>query len=427
MPLTDQDIPFSSNWTEADRFQRIGEGHYVLNVQELSTDFEVNRVRRDRSELRADLTVHCGLAGVTTINGRLFYAAVTLSNLRDREYLAQTLATRTRTKADEVPRWRTVVDELSIRTAHAEQAGSPAKLLSEATPQGPVSWHRVLGFSLPTQHPAMIFGDGDTLKTYTADAIAVGLAKQGIRVGLTDWEMSIDEHRERVARLDAACLDSVAYLACTRPLMYERDRVVRMIFDHQLQYVVFDSVAFGCHDKPEGAEATMVYFREVRSLGLGTLHIGHMSKADGGDQKPFGSVFWFNAVRALWFARRADAGPEADGIDVGFYPRKFNLAARPSAFAVHFTFTANQTTVRTTDVAAIETLAANLPIRERIKHALQSGARTIDELAADLDEKPDTVKRTVNRHLVGNRTAKVVWFSRTPDGRIGLADRWRDG
>ena len=416
---------FADSPQDFGRFQRIGEGHYVLNVPELSTDLEVDHVRRDRYELRAELTAYCGLAGVATVGGVLFSASINLSSLRDRDAIARTLQARTGTHKIDLARWRDVVDELAIRTRQAEQTGTPAVLLRDVKRRAPDEWYRALGFVLPIRHAAMLFGDGDTLKTYTSDAIAVDLARQRHRVGLVDWEMTDEEHQARVQHLDPEQVDRIAYLSCTRPLIHERDRVARMIHDHALDYLVFDSVGFGCHDKPEAAESAMAYFREVRSFGLGSFHIAHTNKGDASDQKPFGSTFWFNAVRALWFAKRAEAGADPATVEIGCYPRKFNLGARPHAFALRFTFAATATSVQTIAATDVESLATNLSIRERIRHTLSSGARTIADLAIELEQKPDSVKRIVNRHLAGNRGAKVVLFCRTSDDRIGLHESWR--
>ncbi len=419
------DVPCAATRADADRFQRIGEGHYVLSVADLNTDLEANHVRIDRHDLRAVVTVHCGLAGVTPTNGVLFFASTNLSSVRDRDSLARMLQTRTSTHEINTDRWRAVVDELSIRTQQAEETGSPAILLSNVKPRGGEKWLRVLGFTLPVRHPAMVFGDGDTLKTYTSDAIAVDFARQGHRVGLVDWEMSEDEHQERVMRLDPLQAEHIAYLFCTRPLIHERDRVAQMRHDYQLDHLVFDSVGLACHDKPEAAESAMAYFRAVRSIGVGSFHIAHTTKGDGNDRRPFGSTFWFNAVRALWFAKRAEAGADARVVDIGLYPRKFNLGAAQRPFALRFTFDAERTHVRQIEAADVQSLASGLSIKERIKHLLKSGAKTVPQIAEELEQKPESVKRTINRHLASNQAAKVILFTRTGDDRIGLADAWR--
>ncbi|MPZ18107.1 MAG: hypothetical protein GEV06_09375 [Luteitalea sp.] len=313
-------------------FARIEDAHYVLSVPNLGIVLDIEHVRVERHQMHGELTVLCELPGARTFNNVLITGDYNLSSTAARSSLVRYLAPPNNARGVSDIDWDSLLLELSCRAIDAERAGSPAVLLRDVQPRGAEEWHHVFGFALPRRHPAMIFGDGDTLKTYTAGAIAVELARRDVRVGIVDWEMTEEEHQARVARLDAAQLDRIAYLSCARPLVHERDRVARMIRDHRLNYLLCDSVGFGCHEKLEAAESPMVYFRAVRSLGLGSLHIAHVTKSDTSDDqkpagasKPFGSAYWFNSVRALWFAKRADDGLDRSVIDVGFYPRKYNL------------------------------------------------------------------------------------------------------
>lgn len=407
-----------------ERLERLGEGHYVLNASELSTDLEVDHVRRERHELRAELTVHCGLAGVQTVRNVLFQASVNLSSIRDRESIARTLQQRTGVAKIETARWSSLVDELCIRVTEAERHGDPAVRLCDV-PRS-VGAHRslsALGFRLPERLPAMIFGDGDSLKTMTLDAIALDLARQGVPVGIVDAEMTVDDHAERIARLalGAPVPEHIAYLSCARPLIHERDRIAEMVHAHQLRYLMFDSVAFLCHDKPEYSDAATSYDRAAKSFGVGTFHVAHTNKGDTSDQKPFGSTFWFNAMRAIWYAKRAEAAV-ANVSEIGFYARKYNQGARPGAHALRFSFDAETTSVVPVEAASIESLATNLPIKERVKHVLRTGARTIPEIGVELpDTDVEALSRTIRRYS-GDK-AKFQLFVKLPDGRFANVSR----
>jgi Mrp family chromosome partitioning ATPase len=48
----------------------------------------------------------------------------------------------------------------------------------------------VQGIELLRDHPTILFGQGDSAKSYLALWIAGTLAEQGLRVGLFDWELS---------------------------------------------------------------------------------------------------------------------------------------------------------------------------------------------------------------------------------------------
>lgn len=420
LSLRDTDIAFASDRMAAESFERIGEGHYALNVPALSTDLVVSHVQYERRGCYALLTVHCGLAGVSVTRGVLFHAAVNLASIRERQAIAQALQARTGAARVELAQWAAVVDELAVRVYQAEQEGTPGVWLSDVTPLPTDDWISVYGFTLPRRHPAILFGDGDSLKTYTANAIAVALAEQGLRIGIVDWEMTDEEHRARIARLDTRQMDKIFYLACAKPLLYERDRVAQAVHERGLEYLIFDSVAFACHDKPESADAALTYFREVRSLGVGSLHLAHMSKGEGADQKPFGSSFWFNATRALWFAKRAEAGTDPAIAEVGFYPRKFNLGRPQHPFGLRFTFEGQITQVQRFDLTESTDLTADLPLRERIRTVLRNGALTAAQIAEELGEKELSVRRSIQR---AKQTFQA--FEGPGPTRYGLKSTWR--
>lgn len=420
LSLRDTDIAFASDRLAAQSFERIGEGHYVLNVPALSTDLDVSHVQYERRGCYALLTVHTGLAGVQATRGILFHAAVNLTSIRERQTIAQALQARTGPARIELAQWAAVVDELAVRVYQAEQTGTPPVWLSDVVPLATEDWLYPYGFVLSRRHPAILFGDGDSLKTYTANAIAVALADQGLRVGIVDWEMTDEEHRARIARLDTRQMDRILYLSCVRPLLYERDRIAEVVHEHQLEYLIFDSVAFACHDKPESADAALTYFREVRSLGVGSLHLAHTSKGEQAQEKPFGSAFWHNSTRVSWFAKRAEAGTDPNVVEVGFYPKKFNLGRKQFPFGLRFVFDGTITRVQRFDVTESTDLAADLPLRERIRTLLKHGPLTAAQIAEELDEKELSVRRSIQR-------AKSVFVAFEGPGptRYGLASTRR--
>lgn len=57
----------------------------------------------------------------------------------------------------------------------------------------------------------------------------------------------------------------------------------------KIEFAVFGSFAFATDSPQETAESAAANFRAVRQIGaIGSIHMAHISKADGGDQKPFG-------------------------------------------------------------------------------------------------------------------------------------------
>jgi hypothetical protein len=401
-----------------ERFARLGEGRYRLDVPESGVTLDVDRLRRESGALVGELVVRCSLPGALTYDGILSAGDVNLSSVRARQDRGKYLSTRAR--VDEID-FVGMLEELSQRVIALERAGTPAVLLRDLPRPAPDDAVNVDGLPLLRRHPVMIFGDGGAAKSYFALYIAGRLEQMGLRVALFDWELAGEDHRDRLERLFGPDMPGVRYARCSRPLVDEADRLRRIVQDERLDFAVFDSVAFACDGPPEAAEVAGRYFQNLRQMGtLGSLHVAHISKADGSDQKPFGSAFWHNGSRSTWFVKLAEGLPDSRAVTIALYNRKANLGAIRPAIGYEITFAEDLTTFRRVDVADNADLATGLSIKQRIAHALRSGAMTIAELAEELDAKPDTIKKATARGK-----GKVFTFVPGPDGvqRIGLLER----
>src|SRR5688572_26443959 len=116
---------------------------------------------------------------------------------------------------------------------------------------------------------------------------------------------SSHRNKERLTQLFGAGREPrMRYLECNRPLVHEIDRLAAEKHEHQIQFAFFDSIAFACHGKPEGAVVAQEYLRAAKSLRIGTFHAAHNAgAAEHKEYRPFGSVFWHNGVRATWFMK----------------------------------------------------------------------------------------------------------------------------
>lgn len=394
------------------------DGKYTLTVASIGIALTVDRLRRERHELVGELAVRCDLPGAQAVDGVLSVADFNLSSANARRDRARLLTQRSR--AEDLP-WATWLEELAQRVLVAERAGAPAvDLRAVDVPAAEDDW-RLAGFALPRRHPAIVFGDGGSLKSYLGLYLAGQLARAGLRVGLFDWELAAEDHRRRLAQLFGGEMPAITYARCERALVHEADRLRRIAHEHGLAYAVFDSVAFACDGPPEAAESATTYFRAVRQIGVGSLHIAHMSKAEDGDKRPFGSAFWFNGARAVWFVKRAEtAAADTADVDLGVFHRKANLTAMRPAFALRATFTDERVTFTLTDAASVDDFAQRLPLWQRVRGTLRGGPLTLAAIADELEAQVGSVEKAVRRG-----EGKVFTRVTGSDGvtRWGLLDR----
>ena len=397
-------------------FRSVDDGDaYVVTFVDCQTEFKVGRLRWDRGELHAEVGVWTGLVGVKKVDddGLVTVSSLNLSSGRMRRERAKELAERFRVKLDLIG----MVEEVSLLVLAAERRGTPAIILRDVPRPNPDAEYDVAGFRFPKHHCTIGFGDGGSLKSYHALQFGGELATCGVRVALFDWELDADAHRLRLEQLfGAAMMPDVRYVRCERPLIYEVDRLKRIVRDERLEFAIFDSIGYACSGPPEAAEGAMGYFRAVRQIRIpGSYHIAHVRQGEGNDQRPFGSTFWHNSARSTWFVKLAATSSDGQRLTIGLFNRKANLTALHPAVGFEVAFHVDRTTFTRVNVADVNELAESLPLWQRMRSALSRGPMTLTRLAEDLGANVDTLDRTVRR--------KSKLFTRVPstDGTTRIA------
>jgi hypothetical protein len=373
-----------------------GDGCYRLEVPGPGIVLTVGRLARHSGDLIGELTVTCDLPGAKRVNGDgpLLIGNLNFSSITARESRAKMLAKRA--EAGDFD-WFGTLEYFCQRVIEAERTGAPAVLLRDVPkPALDATW-TIHGVPILREHPMGIFGDGGGFKTTLADAIAGELVRRDVPTLIADWETTEGDHREKLEQLFGADMPGVLYARCEWPLTHEADRLRRLIVAHGVQYVILDSVAFGCDGPPEAAEAAAEYFRALRRLRVGALLVAHVTKSENGDQRPFGSAFWHNGLRSSWFVKRSEADGNASEATVGLFHRKCNAGPLLPARGLRFTFNNGRITIQPTDLAESDDFAGKLPLWQRAKAVLGKGPLTIPELANELDAKLDTVIKATNR------------------------------
>jgi hypothetical protein len=377
-------------------FRAIGEGQYQVAFPEQGIEFRVDYLRRERHELFCELSVACGILGARVIDGCLTIGTFNLSSPQARQTRARLLAERARARGID---WSNLLEEVCQRVLAAERTGNPSIVLREVPRPPAEAEFDILGLRFPKSHPAIVFGDGGTLKSYLALLIASTLAAQGIRVGYFDWELDQYTHRRRLEQITGPDMPDLRYVRCDKPLVYEATRLRRIIQQDRTEYAIFDSIGYGTQGAPESAEAAMDYCRALRQLGIGSLLVAHITKNDTGDQRPFGSVFWHNSARSTWNLKRAATSPDGQVISLAAFHRKANLGALRPALGIRVQFDGDRVTFEQIDVATIDEVAETLPLWQRIQAVVRSGPQTLAGIARELNyDKVESLDRIVRKH-----------------------------
>ncbi len=205
------------------------------------------------------------------------------------------------------------------------------------------------GWRLLVKHATILFGDGESAKSYVALWLAGRLAQLGKRVLYCDWELSAEDHRLRLGKLFPAEMPrSVRYKSCSGPITELVEDLRHEAEQERIDFAIFDSAAYACRGPAETSEAAIGYFTALRDIGVpGSLTIAHTTKAApvAGQEKPFGSTFWHNSARATWMVTVAAKDRRPDQLTASLTARKNNLAQRGGDMTVVVAWGDEQTTI----------------------------------------------------------------------------------
>lgn len=356
-----------------------------------------------RSERSGDVTAEVEVAStIPSINAVIHHARVNLVGTRSRQELAKHLAGRTNGAGTD---WPMVVEVACREVLRAYRAGAPAVLLRDVPARSAEDTGYALAPLVLSGMPTCLFGDGGAAKSLLA--LAIGRAihegtpfcglepERARRVGLLDWEMEPQAHRDRLARLTGDRIPDIVYVPCARPLAEDVDRIRRIVARQGLEFLIADSVALACDGPPEAAEVAVRFFGALRELEVPVLAVAHVNRS-GDTERPFGSAFWHNGFRLTWYVKReADPGP--DSLAVGLFAKKANTGPLASPMGFRVTFTPESIAIVRAEVAEVADFAAHTPLRLRLASELKAGAQTMAELARALDVSVDSVKKTLGR------------------------------
>jgi hypothetical protein len=210
-------------------FVSAGDGSYSLTISGLGIALKIERLRPEWGALVGELSVTCGSRSLSV-------ADFHLSSARDRVERAKILDDR----APHVFDWDQLIEEFSVQVLQLERAGQASVDLREVSRPTEDEMHRFEGLALPRRHSTIIFGDGGTAKSYFGLYFAGRMAEEGLSVAFFDFELDQETQRLRLERLFPDGMPRVRYVKCDRPLVYEVDRLCRIVRDDHIDYAVFE-------------------------------------------------------------------------------------------------------------------------------------------------------------------------------------------
>ena len=380
---------------------------YRYTLPEWELALEVDQIQRKWGDLVGELAV------LRESGADIFRGSVNLSNVERRQGVALQIAKRAGLKEID---WPGLVEEFAVLCLKAERTGKPGVWLHEVEPQPTGRLLRALGgMDLPVDLPSCLFGDGDTGKSYLALAIIGELSAAGLVCGIVDAEMEATIHAGRLRALFGDRAPRVAHLRLDRPLALAVDAVRRFVRDRGVTFMIYDSVGF-LTPEPEKSESALGYMRALRQVGVGSLSIAHVTKAKDvkpSEQKPFGSNFYYQSFRGLWYAQaEAEADPSGRKV-IAIHDRKGSVKGKRPPFGVSLTVRDGFAAIGPAELEDAPELAAGLPLGRRIEGVLRAGPQTVAFVAEVLSEKEATIRRALDRGVAKGYLVKL------PEGVAG--------
>lgn len=364
-------------------------------------EIEIDQVRRERETWHSWITVRTRAPGISP---HLTEGSLNLAAIQSRSALARTVGDR----APGVD-WAGMLEMACILTVRAEREGAPFERAGSMPVETQSPW--VLEPLVRRASPTIAFADGGQGKSTTALFVAALVSGNISACGFTthisgpvavlDWETDradVDDTYKKIRRgLDVAVPD-VFYRREVLPLHQTAPQIRRMIDQEGIVMVVLDSIGAAMGDDPENAAAVLRYFAAVRSLGVPSWNVDHVTKA-GGQPKPFGSAYKHNSAR-LTFEQRLSQQPGDDVVHLGIYARKANKGRLLAPFGLAVTYTEDAIRFAREDISA-PALVSGLSASQQIKLALQDARRSLNMTEIiDVTGLKDTVARARTNDLI---------------------------
>lgn len=387
--------------------ERLAETRFTLEYLTEGVVVLVDRLRDHSDGLRAELSI------MDSTGRLLHFGAYNLLAGTWRKGVAQACAQQLQAH------WSELLDDLCVRVVRAWRKPPEPVLLSELEAVQEEDVYHLYPL-LVRGAPTVLYGDGGTGKSLVSLAAAVQMATgstilPGMRlvggprpVLYLDWEDGASEHRRRLdAILRGAGLShpvDIFYMRMHAPLQDAEDDVEAVVRERGVHGVVVDSLALAAGQDPWSDAATLGVYRVLRRLGVTSLVVAHVAKADlrdsrpGDGKRPYGTVYVRNAARAAW---QVDQGQAQDGAAaVLLRHQKANRGTRLPSIPYLVRFSGGIRFERLSWAQVSEAgLGEVLPQAEYVLGLLQAARRPLStaELAEQMGVEPNQLRPVLNR------------------------------
>lgn len=339
----------------------------------------------------------------------LTQGALNLTSLRTRSDFARRL-----TSAVPALDWSAILEQVCIGGLDAMKQTEPATTLDGSTPANVEAF--ILNPLIYQRHPTLIYGPGDSGKSFLAIYFALLMANGDMQNGLAcseqnvlflDWELTHEDMDQRVGMLKRGhpelAAGKISYRRMSRPLHECLEETHALITETEASVVIVDSIGLAAGAELERAETALTFFQALLSLQRPSLLIGHCAKNQEDDRRtPFGSVYFYNSSRSIFeCVKIQEVGTNT--ATIGLYHTKNNLGPRHTAMGFTISFEGDVCTVGQANLSTVAPLEAKLARPERLAGRIERlledhRARSVDEIATAIEEQEDSVRTVLNRY-----------------------------
>jgi hypothetical protein len=385
---------------------------FLLVWAEHGIGFGIDRLKDTSDGLKAELTVE-GIA--PDARGRLLGPVnLNLLSSESQTRLANALAKRVNGLTSDL--WHAMV--IRACSMVSAQWRAPAPTIDLATIDDIEEVPYLIPGLIPTGETTVLYGDGESAKSLLALRIAYSVAHHTPlpwgswpttpgAVLYLDWETNpktVALRLRRIALAEVQAPPAIHYRQCFRALHDELPSIREEISKKDVALVIVDSIGFAASGALVEDETARTAMNALRSMSPATrLVVAHVSREAAqqakGKVKPFGSAFFWNAMRSGIEVRRAEDDPNPDVMHLGLYHWKANDGEhhRPIAMSVAFEGRRGSIDFQAADIQEVPDLAARTSISSRLYEILRRGQADTKTLATELDEAEATVAKTLKR------------------------------